>query len=475
MTIARKIFSNTVWQTAIRLVNLFIGIISLALITRLLGPTNFGFYTTIFAFAQMAMILADLGLYLTLLREVSTTDDPAKESYFTNNIFTIRILTALLFVILAPLTIQLFPYAPEVKTGLIFFIASFFFQSLISTLTAVFAKKLDMPKVAITDLLNKLVYLGLLAYWFIYGGNLNWILIGNSFTQGLSFVLLYIFLRKHVNLQLAWDFKYWKKVFILTWPLAVTVVLNLLYFKADTLILSIYHLPETVGLYGAPYRVLEALAAFPHMFMGLILPLFTAAWVQRHHEKLQSIWQSSFNFFAVIICGIIAFTWLTSRPLMILLAGEEFAASAPILNILIVATAIIFFGVLFTYLVVAIGAQKQMVKYFLITAAIGLIGYFMFIPQYSYWAAAGITVLVEALIVIFAYLVIRQHYALPIKFGVLFSCLLSAAFALLLSWPLLSVNIFLAILVLAIVYLTGLYLSKAITKEQIKQLFSKQN
>lgn len=474
MSLANKIFTNTVWQVIIRGSNIFIGIISLGLITRILGTTGFGFYTTIFAFAQMFMVLADLGLYLTLLREISTSKNKDEENKFVNNIFTIRIITAALFLITAPIIIQAFPYAEEVKTNLIYFVISFFFQSLISTLTAVFAKQLAMPKVAITDLINKLVYLGLLGYLFWYGGSLKAVLLGNSFTQAIAFILLWIFINKYIKLKLAWDFSYWQHVFKQTWPLALTVVLNLLYFKADTLILAIYQSPITVALYGAPYRILEALTAFPHMFMGLILPLLTAAWIGKDLVKLRQIWQHTFDFFVIITIGMIGGIWLISKPLMVNLAGAEFASSAAILNVLIVATAIIFFGVLFTYLVVALSAQKKMVKYFLTSALVGLVGYFYFIPKFSYWGAAYMTILVELLITIFAYLVIRRYLKLETKLKVLFNSILAGVIAWFISYPILKFNIIVSAIIFTILYFLILYFTKSIAKDTIKQLFNKQ-
>jgi len=415
MSTANKIFTNTLWQVVIRIVNVLIGVFSLALITRMLGQTGFGFYTTIFAFVQIFAILADLGLYMAMLREVSSVKDSVSENKIISNIFTIRLLSSIVMLLLIPVAIQFFPYDNIVKSGAIFFMGTFFFQTLITTLTAVFSKNLDMAKVALVDFVNKILYAGFLFYLFVYGTSLNKILFGNSITMAFSFLLLLVFLRKHAKLSLAFDFQYWKVVFHRSWPLAITVVLNLLYFKADTLVLSAYRSPEEVGLYGAPYRVLEVIATFPHLFMSLILPIFTASWIAKKIKELNDSFQHTFDFFAILSIVMLSSTWLVSRPLMIQLAGEEFAMSGPILDILIVATVGIFFGTLFIYLIVAMDAQKQMIKYFLSAAIIALIGYFIFIPIYSYWGAAYMTLAVEWLIVVFAWLVIRKNVSIKLR------------------------------------------------------------
>ncbi len=473
MSLANKIFKNTIWQVIIRVFNIIIGVLNLGLIARILGQSGFGYYTTIFAFLQMAMVLVDFGLYLTLLREIATTKEKKEEARMINNIFTIRFFSSLLFLLAAPIIIKLFPYDIIVQKGIIYFSLAFFFQSLISTLTAVFAKHLIMPKVALTDTFSKVSYFIFLFYFFKKNIDLNTILLFNSITQGLAFTLLYFFLRKYVSLRFKFDFKYWKSIFYKTWPLAITVVLNLIYFKVDTLILSVYQAPSEVGLYGAPYRVLEVLTAFPHMFMGLILPLFTAAYLAKNFKKLQKIWQHTFDFFSIISIGMIGGTWLISTKIMKLLAGNEFILSGPILNVLIVATALIFFGTLFTYLVVALEAQKEIIKYFLFAAFLGLLNYFIFIPRFSYWGAAYTTLFIEFLIVIFAYLVIRKYIDLKIDFKVLGKSILAALIGLFSIWTWKDYNIFLTIISFSSLYLFILYLSKAFNKEIIKEVLNK--
>jgi len=472
--IANKIFSNTLWQTSIRLINILIGIFSLAIITRILGASGFGYYTTSVAFVHMVMILADLGLYLVLLREISSIKTRRDERKIINNIFTIRFFSSVIVLLLAPIMVKFFPYSSEVKTAILFLVANYFFHSLISTLTAVFAKHLDMPKVALVDLFNKILYSSILIFLFFNGSNLNIILGASSLVSALSFILFYLFLRRYVHLKFAWDFIYWKKVFYIAWPLAVTVFLNLIYFKADTLILAAFKDPDIVGLYGAPYRILEVIATFPHMFMGLILPLFTAAWVTNNREKLNNVLQHSFDFFVIICAGLIAGTWLVSTPLMILLAGKEFAASGPILNLLILATVSIFFGTLFTYMVVALKKQKEMIKYFLLTAAIGLIAYFIFIPIFSYWAAASVTLLVEILIGFFAYSVVRQHVSLSLNYTILNKSLMAAFLSFTITWFIKDINIFLTMISCVFIYVAVLYFTKAIDKSTLKELLNKQ-
>lgn len=473
MSAANKIFTNTAWQVVIRFFDIVIGVVNIGIIARILGQTQFGIYTTIFVFLQTIMTLADLGLYLTLLNQVSATTDKQEEKKRIDNIFTIRLVSAILVFALAPVLIKFFPYDAAVKTGVLILAGAFFWQSLISTLTAVFAKYFDMARAALVTLVAKLAYLIPLIYIYQNGGTMNQMLFWNTLASAASFLLLWIFIQRHQNIGLSWDFVYWQKVFRIAWPLSLGVVLNLVYFKADTLILSAYHSAANVGLYGAAYKVLEVLTTFPHMFMGLILPLFVLAWQKKDLQQLQKIQQGTFNFFVIINIWLLLLVWFMSKKIMLLVTGPEFVASGPILNILVLAIVAIFFGTMFTYLVVALDSQKQMLKYYFLAAIFGLAAYFIFIPAYSFWAAAIITVLVEIFIWWAAYSVVRKKAKLSLKKNVLWRAILSALICFVLFFPLSYLPVLFLGFLLSATYLSLLFIFKGIKKEDLKLLFNK--
>jgi O-antigen/teichoic acid export membrane protein len=207
--------------------------------------------------------------------------------------------------------------------------------------------------------------------------------------------------------------------------------------------------------------------------MGLILPLFVLAWQRQDFKELQKIQQGTFNFFAIINVWLILVVWLMSKNIMLLVTGPEFVLSGPILNILVLAIVAIFFGTMFTYLVVALGSQKQMLKYYFLAAIFGLTAYFIFIPLYSFWAAAIITVLAELFIWWAAYFVVKKRANISLKNSVLWRAMLSALFCFVLffgvrDWPVLLLGF-----LVSLAYFTLLFIFRAIKKEELKLLFSK--
>ena len=95
-----------------------------------------------------------------------------------------------------------------------------------------------------------------------------------------------------------------------------------------------------------------------------------------------------------------------AQPIVVFVGGPEFVEAAPILRILVIATAMIFLGNLFTNAVVAVNRQKQMVWMYLLTSIAAVIMYRVTIPLFSYLGAAWSTVAVETLMALLAFLMV---------------------------------------------------------------------
>src|SRR5207244_1517417 len=56
-------------------------------------------------------------------------------------------------------------------------------------------------------------------------------------------------------------------------PLGITLLFNLVYFRADSIILTLTRPTAEVGIYGLAYKVFEIVLVFPTFFMNAVYPL----------------------------------------------------------------------------------------------------------------------------------------------------------------------------------------------------------
>lgn len=473
MSVSRKIAQHTFWQFIGKFLSTILGIITIGLLTRYLDPKGFGQYTTVFAFLQLFGILVDFGLYIVLINRLSASDH--KDDEIVSNVFTLRFVSAIIFLGLAPLIALFIPsYDHAVKLGIGITALAMLGVTMIQLLTAVFQKHIATGKVALAEVIGRSVLLGITFIMISLDFGLLFILCAVVISNAVHFFITFHLSRRYVRIRLAMDFLFWRSIIKEAWPVALSIFFNLAYFKADTIFLSLMKSQEEVGLYGAAYKILEVLITFPTMFVGLILPILAKNYVSKNKEKFFRILQQSFECLAMIAMPIIIVGTFMAEPIVMIVGGEKFAGSIPILRILIWAVGIIYIGTLFGYLIVVIQKQKIMLWGYGFVALTSLIGYVIFIPKYSVIGAAAMTVYSEAAIsTIIIFMVIKTTRSFFPLWNFLKILGASIGFGAVLAFtqalhPLISLTLG------ALVYIGGLFLTGVVTKDQMNELFQKQ-
>ncbi|MFA5020559.1 MAG: flippase [Patescibacteria group bacterium] len=468
MSLVRKIARNTFWQAGGKIISTAIGLATVALMTRYLGREGFGYYTTVVAYLQFFGVLIDFGLQMATAQLLSRPG--ADQAKIFGNLIAVRLISAALFLGAGTLIVFALPYPPLVKIGVAIAAASFFFISLQSVLIGLYQKQMAMAEVALAEIWGRLALLAGIGASVYFHWGFYPIVAAVSFGSFVNFAILFFQSKKYLAYRLRLDRAVLKDIWDTSWPLAITISLTLVYFRADTIILSFVRPAGEVGIYGAAYKVLEILIQFPYLFLGLILPLLSGFYLtdQRLFEK---ILQKSFDFLAIVAVPMVFATWLLAEKIMVFVAGPDFVLSGGPLRILIVAAALIYFGALFGYAVVAAGWQRKIIGFYLFDAVFSLAAYLVFIPLYSYWAGAILTVLTEAIIVAAAWHVLKKQTGAKIKIGILGKIVLSSLIMCAALWPLLNQSILTLVIVGVVVYFAALYLLKGYDKAEVLDMF----
>ena len=367
------------------------------------------------------------------------------------------------------------------KIGVLITAISFIFPALNQVIIGLFQKRLSMGKSALSEIISRAALLIGIIINEKLGYGLNGLLVVSVVSAFISFVLNYIFSLKFAFIKLDFDLSLWKKIINRSWPLAITIVLNLIYMRADTLILSLFRGSAVVGLYGAAYKIIDVLTTLPFMFAGLILPILTSAWKEDNHGYFKQVLQKSFDFMAIIAIPLVIGAQFLSGSIMTFVAGRDFAVSGEILKVLILAVAAIFLGTMFSHAVIAINQQKKMIVFYVFTSISSLIAYLFFIPRYSYFGAAGVTIYSEVLIAIFsAYCIFKYSHFIPSLIVFLKSLgagILMGAFIFFIPQAFYQkslLGLFLILILASLIYLIVLYFFGGIKSEDIKSILKKQ-
>ncbi|MBL7054067.1 oligosaccharide flippase family protein [Patescibacteria group bacterium] len=474
MNLSKRIAKNTVIHFLGKLIGLFLSLLVFGFIARHLGQFGFGQFTIIIAYLQALAILADFGLYLIFIQMLSLPD--INKKILISNFFTLRIILSSIVLFIGVLVAFFIPqYSKIVKIGIAITSLSFLTGSLIQLITGFFQKNMNMKIVARAEVLSRIILVCLigLVVWLDYGIFL--VLFAIIMAGIINFIFLYLSLKKTISITLKIDFNLWKNILKKAWPVGLSIIFTTIYFKGDTIILSLFKSPDQVGIYGASYRILEALIMFPPIFMGLVLSPLTRAWAKQNVQKFNQIFQKSFDFFVIIVFPLVISVYFFARQIMIFVAGQEFAIAAQPLKILIFAIGLIFFSSLVTYTIIAIEQQRKMLLFYGASALIALFGYFLFIPKYSYIGAAYITVLVEFLVTFFAFLIIYKTTKFLPLLQVFWKTTLASL--VMIAWLIILTNINWILLLISslIVYGLVLYSINTFSRDSFKNMLDFRN
>lgn len=468
MSLTHSIARNTFTQIVGKIISTLVALAVVKLTTTYLGQAGYGQYTNVLSFLQFFGILADMGLYMVLIKEITRTDIDTDR--VASNIFGLRLASAVIFLGLAPAVSLLFPYSSIERWGIALASLSFLCITLNQVLLGVYQKHLRVFWFTAAEVIGRVVLLGGTMFAVYLNKGLLWVLGAVVAGSVVNFVVVFWRSNRLARLRPHFDWPEWRRLLRMAAPLAFAVVLNVIYFKADVIILAWYYPDEVVGIYGAPYKVLEVLITFPAMFAGLLFPILSSAYQADDMPRFRALLQRSAEAMAAVALPLIAGTAVLGTPIMVAIADSRFADSGPLLKILIIATGIIFIGNLFGNLIITIGKQRQMVGVYLLVAASGLAGYLYFIPRFSYWGAAWMTVATEALVAGLVIALVLRTTATRLRIGGFLKIALASVVMASMLWPIREQALWITLPVAAAVYGIAVMGLRVVSWREVKDI-----
>jgi O-antigen/teichoic acid export membrane protein len=470
--LTQKIAYNAAFSVIARVLEMAIVFVTIRFMTGYLGVKGFGEYGTVLAFVYIFSVLADFGLYSLVVRDISLPD--ADESKIVNNALTIRLVLGGFVMLSAYYFSLLFPYSDQVRLGILVGAAGYWFLNATQVLMGLFQKHLLMDRVATAEFLSRVAQFVGVVIGVKY--NLGFLfIIGTIFWGSLfNYVLVIFYARKMVKIRLEFDLDFWADMLRRAFPLTVSVILVLIYFKMDTIFLSVIKGSDAVGIYSLSYKIMENLIFFPSMVVGLAMPLMSRT-VFDDRKQFESIVQRTLNFLLITIVPVVFGIFAVSQKIIFLLANAKpgFRDSIPVLNILAVALGFIFLGALFSNVLIAMKRQKSLAHIYFCGAFFNVASNLFFIPHYSYFGAAFTTLATELLVTsLMIWMIYKKMNFLPS-----FINLLRAGFAGGIMFVVLKslyfLNIFYLVAIGAAVYMIVVYAVGGVSKEEMKKLLQK--
>jgi O-antigen/teichoic acid export membrane protein len=457
--------------------NLFIKAIDFAfgmLMARALGPVGVGRYVWAAQAYFWFAVIADFGLELYVIREVSRDRSRARSIFVNTTALRLLLLLGIVPAVGAFLggwQALFSPLEPETTWTLVLLCVGLLPFTLANSLTAFFRayEKHEFPAVAQTATAIVRVVLGAIA---LVGGLGIVGLAGTVIlTNVATLIILAILARRHIwadtphkPAEIVWPLQ--RKMLIESWPVTASILLQTLFPSINVLLLKPLQGDEVVGWYDAGYKWLNTLQIIPQFFIPAVFPVLSRQAAKDKAVLRQSYRLSTKLLLMLAIPAAILLT-LLARFLVGFLSGPAFLPHGAIaLQILIWSALFGWFNSLTNYVLIALDRQRQVMLASAARVAFTLATNLLFVSKFSYVASACIIIGGELLLAVLFYADLRRHLG-AIGWGKL---LWRVALAALLMggvvWAVSTVSPALALLAGVIVYPVALLLLRALTPEE---------
>ncbi|MBI5928999.1 MAG: oligosaccharide flippase family protein [Chloroflexi bacterium] len=410
----RRVLKNSVAPIALNLFNRLIDFAFAFIMLRMLGPDNAGIYYYAIVMFGWFDIFTNFGLNTLLTRDISRDKDAAGRYLYNTTLLRIGLAGLAVPVLIAVLFIRDATVSPSLDHTAVISIFLLYIglvpNSISTGLTALFYafEKAEYPAAisTVTTLFKVTLGLGaLLLGWGVVG------LAGASIITNLATLL--------ILMRLAWPLikGHWKPIrekalqrmmIRESWPLMINHLLATVFFKSDVILMEAINGAAIVGLYSTAYKWLDALNIIPAFFTMALLPLMSRQKSEGNIDGLVRNYTLAIKILVAIAVPTAVFTTFLGHALVAFLGGSEFLPEGAIaLQIMIWSILIGWMNSLTQYVLIAVDRQRQITRTFIVAVSFNIIANLIFLPHYSYRAAAVTTILSEGVLFIGFVLLLR--------------------------------------------------------------------
>lgn len=390
MSILRKIISQTSWQILGKTVTSLSTFLILGIVARNYKEAGTGTFTLALTYLSMFFLIGDFGFNAHILRQ---------KNIEWQKLLGIRIIWSGVLIALAIGLLPFLPFNLDLKQTILFGSLAILGSGIFITCNLIFQQRLRYDLSVLSSSIGTFIYLILI---LVFTQNKVYLpALALAFTTGWIFIagtsLLFAYFSVKKLLPI-FDFKFAKNLLKDCWPIAATLVLNVVYFRIDSFLIAFFRNQTEVGIYNLAYLIFQSALVLPTFIMNAYYPMML----------------KSFIFIKWIGLGLLGLssvgTMITYAfaPLIIkLLSGGGFIGSSESLQILSLGFPAYFLSSLLMWILITKGEYKKMLAIYTSGLFLNLFLNFFYIPQYSFFAASWVTVISEYFILLMQAVILR--------------------------------------------------------------------
>jgi O-antigen/teichoic acid export membrane protein len=411
LRVSKNALARLIAQVGARLLSFVL----VAMVARYESAAGLGRYVLILAVLGFAGALTDLGLNVFLTREVARERQTTRQTDLLGRVLPLKLVLATLGLFCLAAIAAIAP-VPEAEARLLLLGGLLLIpESAMGALRAFVNGRQRMEMSGVIDLTVRLLVvaasLPLLSAGFGVAGVLT-----ATVGAGLVGALLYgsVLWRWKTAPRLRWTPAQWRADLIESLPFAVTSIAAMAYARVDLLLLGLLQGDVAAGLYGAAYRLWEAVGLLPASLMEAMFPeLSRLTTSEDSHRRLHTLFRNA--AWVLLAAGMVlaAAGFLAAGILVPLLFGTEgdYALAVLPFRLLVCGLPAMFLYLLCGYILYSLDRQRRVTAAMLAVGVVNMGLNLYAIPRWSYVGAAAVALFSEWLLLAILYPQARRALA----------------------------------------------------------------
>lgn len=365
-----------------------------ALVTRHLGPVDYGRYQTVVALVTIVQAVTDLGMSTLGLREYAQRSG-ADRDRFMRVLLGMRLALTSAGVLLAMLVALVLGYDTEMVAGAGLMGVGVLFAVIYGTLSIPLAAEIRMGAVTGLDVGRQVGVAALFVVLVVLGSGVAGFLAATIPVHLALVVVTLVLVRRAVPLRPSFDRRQWLALVRPTITFALATAVGSLYVYTALVLTSLVSTQEETGLFAASFRVYAIAAAIPGVLVTTAFPLLSRA-ARDDRERLRYATQRLFEGTAVLGGAALITCVLGAAPIIAVVAGPKYHGAVDVLRIQGTALALTFVISTWGFTLLAMHRHREMVRANAVALVISAVTVLLLARSHGAVGAAFGTLLGEA-------------------------------------------------------------------------------
>jgi len=390
--VIKKIVYNSGVQTISKAISLLISLAATAVLTRQLGASGYGHYALIIALINSLVALANWGTQIIGVRELAKAKN---KGVIFGSLVWLRLGLGIGATAIGFILVFLLPIFGDVRILALISLPLVLGIITEASFEIVFQAFIRMEIKGGINIISTIVFL-ISTLIFLRSGLgvlapiLAWF-IAKMVAISLSDLLSKRLIKEKISVRGSII----KNLLKESLPMGAFLIMFTSYDQAvDSMMIKNFLGSAPVGIYGFAYKIYSNLIMPAYFLSNTIFPILSKSKKAKFQQVLKlSIKLTIFGLLILVPSAI-----LLSRPIALLVAGQDFLGAAPVLRVLSLGLIFAYFNHLTGFSLIALRRQADSLKFGLIALIWNITLNLIFIPQYGIIAAAWVTVSTEAIV-----------------------------------------------------------------------------